>query len=942
MPYKVSYIKLLMTLALMAGYVLVKAQDLTLWYDKPAVKWVEALPLGNGRIGAMLFGGVKNERIQFNEETLWTGYPRNYNKPGAYQYLDTIRGLLFAGKQKQAEELAGREFMGLKSNEGDKDAWIEKMKAILQLKNNPSQPGYNDASWKTIAVPHYEGWETQGYEGMDGAVWFRYQFDLPAKWRGKDLKLDINKIADQDFTYINGKMVGSQANADARNYVIPASVLKAGKNTIAILVFNFSGKGGIMGYKDVSNPIGLYPVDATAQQKLSLNGQWKYFIQNTDVPATGKYQAAYQPFGDLNFVFDINESAVKNYKRTLDISNAVATTTYLYNGITFNRKYLVSKPDQVLGVHFTASKKASINFTAGLSSPHQINVIKKIDANTISLEVKVKDGALKGVSYLKINATGGSIVIKGDKLVVTAANEVTAWLTANTNYKNYREVTANPAQLGLATLSKLKNRNWEQVNKAHIKEYQSYFNTFSISLGDQSARPSTLTTDQRLNQFALNNNDPDFVALYLQYGRYLLISSSRPGTRPANLQGIWNDLLSPPWDSKYTTNINAEMNYWPSDLLNLSATQQPLFEMIRELSITGTETAKQYYNAPGWVLHHNTDLWRGTAPINASNHGIWVTGGAWLCDHLWQHYLYTRNTAFLKDTAYPVMKSAAQFFSSFLVKDPQTGYLISTPSNSPEQGGLVAGPTMDHQIIRSLFKAVIHAGTILNVDEDFRKKLETQYSQIAPNKIGRYGQLQEWMQDVDDTTNKHRHVSHLWAVYPGSEINWEQTPDMIKAARQSLIYRGDAATGWSLGWKINLWARFLDGDHTYKLIQMLLSPVKGGAGSYPNLFDAHPPFQIDGNFGGAAGIGEMLLQSHTQHVDILPALPSALPDGVVNGILARGGFELSLKWSKGMLQSVSVISKAGQPLRLRYKNRTVNISTQKNKVYQFNGSLQQL
>ncbi|MCH5598766.1 glycosyl hydrolase family 95 catalytic domain-containing protein [Niabella ginsengisoli] len=494
----------------------------------------------------------------------------------------------------------------------------------------------------------------------------------------------------------------------------------------------------------------------------------------------------------------------------------------------------------------------------------------------------------------------------------------------------------------MATLSKIKSKNWQQLKGAHVKEYQKYFNTFSILLGTKDVDNSmNIPTDQRLNHFA-TANDPSFLSLYVQYSRYLLISSSWPGTRPANLQGIWNDLLSPPWGSKYTTNINAEMNYWPSDLLNLSPMQQPLFQMIKELSATGSQTAKQYYNAPGWVLHHNTDLWRGTAPINASNHGIWVTGGAWMCDHLWQHYLFTQSKEFLKDTAYPIMKNAALFFNSFLIKDPVTGYLISTPSNSPEQGGLVAGPTMDHQIIRNLFKAVAEASDILNVDAPLREILLKKYDQIAPNKIGRYGQLQEWMQDVDDTTNKHRHVSHLWGVYPGSEINWEHSEELMKAARQSLLYRGDAATGWSLGWKINLWARFKDGDHTYKLIQMLLSPAKGGAGSYPNLFDAHPPFQIDGNFGGAAGVGEMLVQSHTGFINLLPALPAALPDGEVKGILARGGFELSIKWKKGLLQSVSVKSIAGLPLELRYKNETITIQTTKNTIYHFDGSLQQL
>ena len=437
----------------------------------------------------------------------------------------------------------------------------------------------------------------------------------------------------------------------------------------------------------------------------------------------------------------------------------------------------------------------------------------------------------------------------------------------------------------------------------------------------------------------MEGKDPQFVALYMQYGRYLLISSSRPGTYPANLQGIWNDLLSPPWGSKYTTNINIQMNYWPAEVLNLSPLHSSLFKMIEELSESGKETAREYYNAPGWVLHHNTDLWRGTAPINASNHGIWVTGGAWFCDHLWERYQFTKNENFLKDTAYPIMKSASEFFNSFLIKDPETGYLISTPSNSPEQGGLVAGPTMDHQIIRTLFKNTIEAASILKKDLAFADLLKEKYAQIAPNKIGQFGQLQEWMQDVDDTANKHRHVSHLWAVYPGNEINWEHTPELMKAARQSLIYRGDAATGWSLGWKINLWARFKDGNHTYKLIQMLLSPAGKGAGSYPNLFDAHPPFQIDGNFGGTAGIGEMLVQSQSGFIDLLPALPNALPEGFIKGIKARGGFELDFSWRNKQLQALTVRSVAGGKLNLKYKDKNISMPTDRNGVYIFNDQL---
>lgn len=908
------------------------AQDLKLWYNKPAVKWTEALPLGNGRIGAMVFGGAEQDRIQFNEETLWTGSPRDYNRKGAYRYLDSIRQLLFAGKQKEAEALAEKEFMGAKSNEDKKETWL---KTVLQ-NSGPAAADFDDSNWKTMEVPSYDGWEAAGFEGLDGAVWLRCTVELPVSWNGKDLQLDLNRIRDHDRTYVNGKLIGTQQNAEARKYIIPASVLHAGKNSIAVQVINYTDKGGIAGYKDTARHIGIYPVgEETA--KISLNGQWKYFIQNDEPPPVGVYQAAYQPFGDLFLQFNDTANAT-NYCRELDISNAIAATSYSAGGIDFKREYFISQPNQVLAVHLTASKKQSISFRALLSSPHKNFVVKKINSNTISLSVNVRNGVLRGESYLQVKTTGGSINIIDNKIVIADADEATLFVTAGTNYRNYKDVSANPVKPCIDALRSVAAKTYPQIKAAHIKEYQKYFNTYSIRLGEDSNKE--LPTDIRLEKFAASA-DPSFVALYQQYGRYLLISSSRPGTRPANLQGIWNDLLTPPWGSKYTTNINAEMNYWPAELLNLSPMHEPLFDMIDELSKTGKETAKEYYNAPGWVLHHNTDIWRGTAPINAANHGIWVTGGAWLCQHLWEHYLFTQDKLFLKNRAYPVMKEAALFFNSFLIKDPVTGYLISTPSNSPEQGGLVAGPTMDHQIIRTVFKNAITAAELLNVDAVLRKTLEEKYRQIAPNKIGRLGQLQEWMQDVDDSNNKHRHISHLWGMYPGSEINWEDDA-MMNAAKQSLLYRGDAATGWSLGWKINCWARFRDGDHTFKMIQMLMSPVKGGAGSYPNLFDAHPPFQIDGNFGGAAGIGEMLLQSHTGIIEILPALPAALPDGEVKGICARGGFVLDIKWSKGLMESIKVKSLAGGKIILRYFSRELEFSTTKNSVYYIDASLNKL
>jgi len=928
-----SKITIGVTLGLIITTVL-QGQEVKLWYKQPAVKWTDALPLGNGRIGAMVFGGVEEDRIQFNEETLWTDGPREYNRKEAWRYLDTIRQLLFDGRQKEADELAGREFMGLKSDAGKRKNWVNDMLSLKGLKGNPSGEQFDDSSWKTMEVPSWDGWEAVGFDGLDGAVWFRTRFQLPAGWKTKDLVLDLNRIRDFDRTFVNGKLVGSQENADPRTYTVPAALLHAGENVIAIQILNYADKGGITGYKDTTRHIGIYPV-GMEKEKLSLNGGWKYFIQNDEPPPVGVYQASYQPFGDLYLRFE-NKTDVKDYRRELDIENAIAATSYSLDGVNFKREYFVSQPNQVMAVHLTASRGGMISFTASLSSPHKHATVTKVNDHTISLAVQVRNGALRGVSYLAIQLKNGKWRIENGELIIEQADEATLYLTAGTNYRNYRDTGADPVIPCKMALQSLAGKTYQQVKALHIKEYRQYYTAFSIHLGETGN--DTYPTDERLERFAASS-DPAFVALYIQYGRYLLISSSRPGTRPANLQGIWNDLLNPPWGSKYTTNINAEMNYWPAELLNLSPMHEPLFQMIKELAVTGRETAEQYYHAPGWVLHHNTDLWRGTAPINASNHGIWVTGGAWLCHRLWEHYLFTQDKNFLKNTAYPLMKQAALFFNAYLVRDPQTGYLISSPSNSPEQGGLVAGPTMDHEIIRDLFKNVIAAGEVLHTDSLLRGTLKEKYSRIAPLQIGKYGQLQEWMQDVDDTSNKHRHISHLWAVYPGNEINWEETPEFMKAARQSLLYRGDAATGWSLAWKINCWARFKDGEHAYKMIQMLLSPSRGSAGSYVNLFDAHPPFQIDGNFGGAAGIAELFVQSHTAYLDVLPALPGALPEGEVKGICGRGGFVLDITWSGGKLQHLSVISRTGNPLVLRYNGKVFNMRTEKNKRYEFDGAL---
>jgi len=912
-----------------------QGNDHQLWYTNPARKWTDALPLGNGRIGAMVYGGVTDDHIQFNEETLWTGKPRDYNRKGASKYLAQIRQLLFDGKQAEAEALAQQQFMGLQSEGGDREAWVKEVKSGRGITGNPALPGFDDANWSTIKVPVYEGWEAAGLANVDGAVWFRIQINIPANWLGKDLVLDLNRIYNQDLTYVNGHLVGNTDNNEPRKYTIPAKLIHKGANTIAIQVLNYSGKGGILGYKDTTKVIGIYPagqVDAA----LSLNQQWKYKIQNTNTPEVAEYQAGYQPFGDLNLHFTHDQSAVSHYKRSLDLATAISKTTYKYRNVSYQREYFVSQPHNALVVHLTASKLKAISFSAELSSVHAQSSVKATGSNTLILNVQVKDGALKGESRLKLLIKNGTVKVAGNKLQVSQADEVTLYLTAATNFISAQNVSGNPAVRNEKALHLLQDQPFSVVIAAHIKEYQSYYNRFQVSFGPSANE--RLSTDQRLEKFS-TSNDAAFAALYMQYGRYLLISSSRPGGQPANLQGIWNDLLSPPWGSKYTTNINLEMNYWPAEILNLQALNEPLFSKIKGLSQTGTASAKEYYNAKGWVLHHNTDIWNGTAPINASNHGIWVTGAGWLSLHLWEHYLFSGDKFFLSREAYPLMKGAALFFADFLVKDPKTGWLISTPSNSPENGGLVAGPTMDHQIIRTLFRNCLAAAKVLNINDEFTQSIAAKEVQIAPNQIGKYGQLQEWLTDLDDTTNKHRHVSHLWGVYPGDDITWDKDQGLMKAARQSLLYRGDEATGWSLAWKINFWARFKEGDHAMKLVKMLIKPAGDGAGSYVNLFDAHPPFQIDGNFGGAAGLAELIVQSHQGYIDVLPALPAEIPAGEIKGLLARGGYELDLTWSGGKLNSLVIKATADGTCAVRYGAKRKTIAAKAGGIYTLNGEL---
>jgi alpha-L-fucosidase 2 len=642
----------------------------------------------------------------------------------------------------------------------------------------------------------------------------------------------------------------------------------------------------------------------------------------------------FEPVGSLQLAFAGHEK-FSNYYRELDLERAVTKTSYTVDDVTYTREAIASFPDRVVAMRLTASKPGMLSFTASFTTPQKRATIKTTAAKELTIfgvtsEHETVKGMVNYKGIVRMKLEGGSLAATDTSLAVKNANAVTIYISIATNFNNYHDVSGDQNKRAADYLDKAYVKSFAAMLPTHVAAYQKYFNRVKLNLGVSDAAAAALPTDERLKNFNASN-DQSFAALYYQFGRYLLISSSQPGGQAANLQGIWNDKINASWDSKYTVNINAEMNYWPAEKANLPEMHLPFIEMVKDMSVAGQKTAKDMYGARGWVAHHNTDIWRATGAIDGATYGLWNGTGGWTSQHLWEHYLYSGDKAYLA-SIYPVMKGAATFYVDYLIEHPVYHWLVVSPDESPENpsrqhqnSALDAGVTMTNQIVFELLSSTIKAAEALKKDAKFIDTLKAIRKRLPPMHIGQYGQLQEWLDDVDDPKDTHRHISHLYGLFPSNQISPLRTPQLASAAKTTLTHRGDVSTGWSMGWKVNWWAKMLDGNHAYKLIQNQLTPVgsggRGSGGTYNNFFDAHPPFQIDGNFGCTSGITEMLMQSENGEVHLLPALPDVWQNGSISGIRAIGGFQIvSVEWKDSKLVKAVIKSTLGGNLRLRAPN----------------------